>query len=167
MAKKKKTAAKESTPPWRHSLKCKICHFERRAEIEHLFLLWTPHAAIVREYRFTDRNGILRHCKAMGLVEKRIENTRGALAAVIERGLGCSRLHVPAASIVAAAIAMSKLDSDGRTTERFQQLNSHQRFLDDPRWTHREMLAFAERGEMPGWYDESSIAAEMIEGEPN
>jgi hypothetical protein len=123
MATKKKNTAKEITPPWRHSLRCKICHHERRAEIEHLFLLWTPHATIIKEYRFTDRNGILRHCKAMGLVEKRIENTKGVLAAVIERGLGCSRLHVPAASIIAAAIAISKLDSDGRTLERFEQVN--------------------------------------------
>jgi hypothetical protein len=164
---KKKTAAKESTPPWRHSLKCKICHHERRAEIEHLFLLWTPHATIIREYRLTDRNGILRHAKAMGLVEKRLENTRGVLAAVIERGLSCSRLHVPAASIIAAAIAISKLDAEGRTLERFEQVNSQQAFLNDARWTRGEMLRYAETGQLPAWCDENSIDAEAIEGEPN
>jgi hypothetical protein len=29
------------------------------------------------------------------------------------------------------------------------------------------MLRFAQTGELPPWYEENSIAAEMIEGEPN
>jgi len=73
------------------------------------------------------------------------------LLALVERGLDMSRLKVPPATIVQAAIALSKLDSEGRSVERFQRVSAGTEFLDDPRWTVGEMERFAEKGELPKW----------------
>jgi hypothetical protein len=151
MTKKKKTATKEIAS-WRHAANCTICRHPQRAEIESLFLEWQSQSKIAKEYRLGSRQTVFRHARAMNLFPERTANTRRTLAAIIERGM-TSGMKITADVVVRAVIALSKLDAEGRTVEQFEQVNSNAKFLNDARWTHREMLRYAETGELPSWYD--------------
>lgn len=166
----KKPTAKKPVAPWRHSANCQICKHPQRAEIERLFLEWQGQSKIASEYRLGSRLAVYRHARAMNLFAQRIANTRATLCAVIERGMA-SRLKVTADIVVRAVIALSKLDSEGRTLERVEQVNSNTAFLNDARWTHGQMLRYAETGEFPGWFDkdppDTSMRAFLDSGAPN
>jgi hypothetical protein len=158
------------TAPWRHSSQCSICRSAQQREIELEFLRWQSPAAIARQFGLGSRLAVWRHCRATGLFEKRATDARGILVSVIERGLDVSRLKIPASTIVAAATALSKLDSDGRTVERFQQVDRDAAFLNDPRWTLGEMETFAATGKLPMWADElveRSTSASRGSNRPN
>jgi len=116
-----------------------------------MFLQWQPQAKIAREYGLGNRQIVFRHAKALGLFEKRAGNIRGMFVALVERGLDMPRLKVPPATVVQAAVALSKLDSEGRSVERFQRVSADAEFLDDPRWTVGEMERFAQTGQLPEW----------------
>jgi len=116
-----------------------------------MFLQWQPQTKIAREYGLGNRQIVFRHAKALGLFEKRATNIRGMFVALVERGLDIPRLKVPPATIVQAAIALSKLDSERCSVDRFQRVSADSAFLDDPRWTVGEMERFAEKGELPKW----------------
>ncbi len=90
------------------------------------------------------------------MFQRRTSNVRGVLSAVIDRGL-TPRMEVSAASVVAAAIALSKLDSEGRSVDRFERTDGAQAFINDPRWTIKEMRQFAERGRLPDWADDKTL----------
>ena len=165
MAKKKKPAQKEMAS-WRHSANCTICRHPQRTEIERLFLEWQSQSKIAKEYRLGSRQTIFRHARAMNLFSERTANTRGTLCAMIERGM-TSGMKITADVVVRAVIALSKLDAEGRTVEHFEQVNSHEAFLNDGRWTRGEMLRYAETGELPSWYDENSLDTGTGISKPN
>jgi hypothetical protein len=146
--------AKKQITPWRHSRDCKICNSPRRSEIERMFLQWQPQAKIAKEFALGNRQIIFRHARATGLFEKRATNIRSTLLAVIERGMDVPRMRISAAVIVQATVALSKLDSEGRSIERIERIDRAMAFLDDPRWTRGEMLRYAETGELPAWLKE-------------
>ncbi len=154
MATKKKTQPKKIAA-WRHAANCSICRHPQRAEIEALFLQWQSQAKIAKEYRLGNRLTVYRHARAMNLFAERTSNTRSTLCAMIERGMSSS-MKVTASVVVQAVIALSKLDAEGRTVEQFEQINSHAQFLNDARWTHGQMLRYAETGELPEWFEKDS-----------
>jgi len=131
-----------------------------------MFLEWQGQSKIAKEYRLGSRQAIFRHARAMNLFSERTANSRGTLCAVIERGM-TSGMKVTADVVVRAVIALSKLDAEGRTVEQFEQVNNHMRFLNDDRWTHGEMLRYAETGELPEWFDENSLDTGTGISKPN
>ncbi len=137
----------------RHESHCTICKHGDRAQIEAEFLSWRSPAQIAREFRLGSRQVVYRHMQAMGLFLRRKSDVRAAFQTFIERSLSRQTIVPPSVGL-AAAIALSKLDSEGKTLERFEQVNSHQAFLNDARWTRGEMLHYAETGELPPWYEE-------------
>jgi hypothetical protein len=152
-------AAKKPIEPWRHSANCTVCHHPQRAEIEHLFLEWQSPSKIAKQYRLGSRQAIFRHARAMDLFSERTDNARGTLRAVIERGMS-GGMKVTGDVVVRAAVALSKMDEQGRTVDRFEQINSHAKFLNDARWTQGQMLRYAETGELPEWLVESDEGEE-------
>jgi len=136
----------------RHTSHCSICKHPSRAEIEAEFMSWKSPAAIAREFRLGSRQAIFRHCKAMNLFVDRKANVRNTLTTLIERGL-TRQTKVTPAVVIQAAVALSKLDAEGKTIERFQQVNAHTAFLNDARWTVAQMEAFAREGIYPPWYE--------------
>lgn len=119
-----------------------------------MFLHWQPQEKIAKEFALGNRQVIFRHARATGLFEQRATNIRSALLAIVERGMDVPRMRVSATSVVAAATLLSKLDSEGRSIERIQRVDESTAFLDDPRWTHGEMLRYVETGELPEWFKE-------------
>lgn len=140
------------TDPWRHTSRCAVCRHKSRAEIETLFREWKPQTEIAKRYG-VDRQAVYRHARAFGLFEKRSNNVRSILSAVIERGgAQLARSSVSPAVTVAAAVALSKLDASGRTVDFIQNAEDKiGALLADPRWTRGEMEAFADTGVLPSW----------------
>jgi len=124
-----------------------VCAHPEREEIERAFCEWRPQTQIAREYKLGSRLAVWRHARACGLIQKRNASIRGALACFIER---CWRVRPSASAFVAACVALSKIDARGRSVERIQSVNG----FDDlfHRMTRKEMLLYAERGELPAWF---------------
>jgi AcrR family transcriptional regulator len=120
-------------------------------EIEQMFNQWTPVAQIAREFRVT-RQSIYRHFSATGKLETRCENVRGLFRALIANGMEARRMTVPPAVVLAAAVAISKLDNQNRTVDRLESLNPEFEFLSDVRWRRGEMERYAETGILPNWF---------------
>lgn len=137
-------------PLWRHNAKCSVCCHQLRQEIEALFSRWKPLAELAREFR-VPRQSLYRHFRAVGGFETRSENIRGLFTALIDKGMEAPRFIVPPAIVLAAGVAISKLDANNRTVEKFQTDGDFS-FLSDARWTRTEMEKFAQTGELPAWY---------------
>lgn len=165
MALKKKSPPKKISEE-RHISHCRICQHPRREEIEVEFLRWRSPAQIAKEFHLGSRQTVFRHARAFALFQKRAADIRSIFVAVIEQGM-TPRMKVSAASVVAAAVALSKLDATGKTIERFERVGRYSEFLDDPRWTVGEMEAFARDGTLPRWYteDRDTRVREMGPGE--
>jgi len=146
MAKKPK---KKSKDPERHSSRCKVCKSPERVEIERKFCSWVAQAEIVREHKLGSRAVLHRHATALGLFDRRDQNLRASLAGFIERG---SRAEVTGAAFVQAVVAYSKIDSKGRTMDRFvNETGGGLRELYS-RMTRGEMRVYAETGVLPEWF---------------
>jgi AcrR family transcriptional regulator len=141
-------------PLWRHTAKCLVCRHQLRQEIEALFLDWKPLAELAREFRVS-RQSLYRHFRAVGSFETRSENIRELFKALINKGMESPRIIVSPAIVLAAGVAISKLDAHNRTVEKVEANDFS--FLSDARWTRGEMLKFAQTGELPSWYVQGSI----------
>jgi hypothetical protein len=157
----KKPKPPKENLPWRHAANCQICRHPHRAEIEKMFLEWQPMNQICKEYGLGSRKTIWRHSRALDLFSQRNSNVRATFCQIIERGMSRG-MKVSPSMVIAAAIALSKLDAEGKTLERFEQVNRHANFLGDARWTQGEMLRYAETGELPPW-----LEAEQTSGTPD
>jgi hypothetical protein len=134
----------------RHSRDCTICNSTHREEIEAQFVDWRSQSEIAREFGIT-RLAIWRHCRASHLFEKRDGNLRATLGNFIER---CARVRPTGPSFVAAVVALSKLDSFGRSVDRVEQVGVAGLFA---RMTLGELTAYAETGELPPWATDTAI----------
>jgi hypothetical protein len=147
----------------RHSRRCKICRSRRREEIEQAFLRWVPQSEIARSFKLGNRLSIYRHMEACGFFDQRNANIKNFLAGFIERG---SSLKPTPASLIAAVVALSRLDAQGRSVERIENATSLDAIFS--RMTLAELRAYAETGTIPAWIagdsnrtpDEQKIAQE-------
>jgi hypothetical protein len=143
----------ESTAPARHSQNCTVCRHRDRVQIEQDFVAWRSQSEIAREYKLGSRQVVWRHARALGLVKKRNASIRGALCDFIERS---SKVRPTAAAFVAACATLSRLDREGRDVARVETVGG----TDDlfHRMTRKEMLFYAERGELPEWFKASDTS---------
>lgn len=135
----------------RHQSHCSICKHSARRQIEAEFLSWRSPAQIAREFKLGSRTAVWRHAKATNLFSQRKANVRNTFMTLIERGLS-RQTSVPPSVVIQAAVALSKLDSEDRSVERIERINTDFGFLDDPRWTVAEMEVFAREGLWPEWH---------------
>jgi hypothetical protein len=139
----------KSKSPARHSSHCTICCSPRRQEIEEAFVCWESPSQIAREFKLRSRLVMIRHARAhAGLIKRRDANIRIALGTSIER---CSKVKPSAQAFISACIALTKLDSEGRTAERIETTGR----FDDlfHRMNRGEMLRYAQTGELPPWFN--------------
>jgi hypothetical protein len=155
---------KNKSTPARHSQHCTVCRHPERAEIERAFVEWRSQTAIAREYRLGSRLVVYRHARACGLVKKRNNSIRGALCDFIERS---SRVKPTAAAFVAACATLARLDVQGRDVARVETVGGYDDLFH--RMSRKEMLAYAERGELPAWFKAaaSGDTPERVTGGPN
>lgn len=144
MKRKPKAARSE-----RHERDCKVCRHPDRAEIETAFVDWQAPTRIVKDFSLGSRKSLSRHAQACGLIPKRNQNIQAALASIIERS---ARARVSSRVAVQAIVALSKINSRGHWIERHETLDLNQLF---ERMSQAEMLAYAERGELPQWFEQA------------
>lgn len=146
----KKTHLARSRPPdlALHQAHCTICDHERREDIEAAFLNWQPQAKIATEFKLGSRLIVYRHARACGLIERRNSSIRNALGNFIER---CGNVRPSAQSFVAACVALSRLDSEGRSVDRVETRIGGLDALFG-RMTRAEMRDYAETGNLPRWW---------------
>jgi hypothetical protein len=104
----------------RHATRCTICKHPQLDEIEREFVSWTSVPEIVKEFSIPERSSVYRHARAAGLFEKRDRNIKLALGKIVERA---GEIMPNANAIVAAAVALAKINADGRYVERREVLS--------------------------------------------
>jgi len=129
----------------RHATRCTICKHPQLDEIEKEFVSWTSVGEIVKEFGIPERSSIYRHARATGLFEKRDRNVKLALGRIIERA---GDIMPNANAVVAAAVALSKINADGKYVERRELLNLTPIF---ERMTPTELEVYAASGTLPSW----------------
>jgi hypothetical protein len=112
--------------------------------------------AIARDYGLGSRHVVARHARAKGLFELRVANVRNILNSIVQRGMDTPKVIVPPAVVVSACAILAKLDAEGRSVERIENVTKTLAFLDDPRWTRGEMVSYAEKGVLPRWLVEEN-----------
>jgi hypothetical protein len=142
--------------PNRHERDCRICRHEHREEIEHAFIDWASPAKISSTFGLRSRNSIYRHARAFGLFEKRERNIRSALGKIIEK---VSTVHVTGQTIVAAIVALSKLNSAGQWVDRTRSEHVDLNYLFD-KMSRGELERYAQTGELPAWFAETVRGAD-------
>jgi hypothetical protein len=135
----------------RHQAKCLICAHSQRDVIEAEFINWASPTKIAEEYGIS-RDGVYRHARAMGLIEKRRRNVRAALERIIEKG---GDVEVNAAAVVAAVSAYSRINARGEWIERTETVNLNEMFN---KMTAAELETYATTGVVPAWFAASSSA---------
>jgi hypothetical protein len=90
------------------------------------------------------------------LIPKRLANIQAALSSIVERGM---RARVSSRVVVQAIAVLAKINGRGRWIERHETLDLNQLF---ERMSQAEMLAYAERGTLPAWF-EQTIASRTLE----
>jgi hypothetical protein len=135
--------------PKRHPRDCQICKHPAREEIKTAFVEWRPTTRIARDFQLGSRQSLARHVRACGLISKRSANVAAVLASIVERGL---RPRVSSRTAVIAIATLAKINSRGRWIDRHEVLDVNQLF---DRMSHEEMLAYAQTGELPQWFEES------------
>jgi hypothetical protein len=138
----------------RHQVGCNVCNHEKREQIEADFLSWKSPIEICTEYGLADRTTIYRHAWAFGLMEKRRRNVRAALECIIEKA---GKVEVTAAAVVQAIATYARINANGHLVERKETVNMNELF---ERMSREELLAYAERGELPYWYTKVAGATE-------
>jgi hypothetical protein len=152
-------SSKPSSPP-RHESHCAVCGHPRRQEIERQFIEWVPQSRIAKDFRLSGRLTVWRHAKAFGLVKQRNANIRAVLANFIERA---SRVRPTAQALIAAVVAFSKLDVEGRSIERIQNASGLDGLFQ--KMTRGEMLRYAQTGELPAWFNKTLPDTQEREGD--
>ena len=98
------------------------------------------------------RGALHRHAAATGLYQKRDENLKLVLSRFLER---CGRVKPTAASFVSAVVAYSKLDENGRTVDRSEDVTGKGLRPLYERMNRGEVRAYAETGKLPDWFEAS------------
>jgi hypothetical protein len=140
----------------RHERDCKICRHPDREAIELEFCDWQPLSRLAKDFRLGSRQSLSRHASACGLIPKRNANIAAALSSIVERGM---RARVSSRVAVQAIAVLAKINSRGRWIERHETLDLNQLF---ERMSQAEMLAYAEPGTLPAWF-EQTIAGRTLE----
>jgi len=141
----------------RHEQNCKICEHPDRENIERDFIAWRSPITITKEYKLSNRATVYRHAHAFGLFVKRQRNIRAALERIIER---TDNVQVNASAVVAAVVAYSKINSDGRFVERSERIDLNALF---EKMSKDELLKYAEIGKLPDWF-EQTVGKSATEG---
>ncbi len=98
----------------RHKRLCQVCRHPAREAIEHDFLDWRSPIEIAIDYKVSDRASVVRHARAVGLVDLRRYNVRAALERVIERAEDAT---INGHSIVSAVRTYLRITDDGQLIE--------------------------------------------------
>jgi hypothetical protein len=130
----------------RHEYHCKICSHPKREEIEQAFLTWTSPVWTATKYGVS-RDSVYRHAHALSLLDKRRRNLHSALERIIERA---GDVKVSATAVVSAVAAYAKINANGQWVERSEHINLNELF---DRMTRDEMVAYAESGTLPAWFE--------------
>ena len=138
----------------RHRRTCSVCRHAQREEIEAAFIGWRSPAAIAEEFGLADRASVYRHAHALGLKEKRRRNIRAALERIIEKA---GEVDVTASAVVAAVQAYAKINAAGEWIDRTETVSMNDLF---DKMSTQELEAYAQAGELPGWFRETVGATE-------
>jgi hypothetical protein len=130
----------------RHRRACSVCRHAQREEIEAAFIGWRSPASIAEEFSLADRASVYRHSHALGLFDKRRRNIRAALERIIEKA---GEVDVTASAVVAAVQAYSKINAAGEWIDRTETTSMNALF---DRMSSQELEAYAQTGELPGWF---------------
>jgi hypothetical protein len=130
----------------RHKRACSVCRHAQREEIETGFIGWRSPAALAEEFGLADRASVYRHAHATGLFEKRRRNVRAALERIIEKA---GEVDVTAAAVVSAITAYAKINSAGEWIDRTEATSMNDLF---DRMSTQELEAYAQTGDLPGWF---------------
>lgn len=149
MKKIRKTESTEPVNRGRHEQNCGVCKHEERESIERDFVAWRSPVTIAEEYKLSNRATVYRHAHAFGLFAKRQRNIRAALERIIERS---DNVPVNAAAVVAAIVAYSKINSEGRFVERSERIDLNQLF---EKMSKDELEAYAKDGTLPLWFSQT------------
>lgn len=133
----------------RHEQHCGICKHEERESIERDFIGWRSPITITEEYALSNRATVYRHAHALGLFAKRQRNIRAALERIIERS---ESVEINASAVVAAIVAYSKINSEGRFIERTERVDLNQLF---EKMSKDELEAYAKDGALPPWFTQT------------
>ena len=135
-----------------HARKCSVCAHGRREDIESDFLAWRSPKAIVKEYKLGNRASVYRHAHAFGLMQRRYVDLRGALGRIIEKA---DEVPATAWSVVSAVRACAKINARGQWMER-DESGGVRELLDG--MNHEELLAYAQEGTLPEWFQGIKVA---------
>jgi hypothetical protein len=133
----------------RHQAQCTICRSPFREAIDESFLNWISPPRIVDKYPDLNlsKDIIYRHVRACGLIDKRRENSMGALEVIVERTREIIPV-LPAASYVSAVIAYAKLNNSNTQANPPQSTDLRELL---GRMSQEEREAFALDGSLPDW----------------
>jgi len=130
----------------RHRFHCTLCSHAKCEEIEQAFLTWTSPVWIAKQYGVS-RDSVYRHAHALSLFDKRRRNLHYALDRIIEKA---GDVEVSATAVVSAVAAYAKINANGQWVERSEHINLNELF---DRMTREEMMAYAENGTLPAWFE--------------
>jgi hypothetical protein len=141
---KKQPSAKKSPAPdlGRHSRDCSICAHAQRENIEQDFCDWQSPAQIEVKVR-----AVYRHARATNLFSRRDRNVRAALGVLIEK---VSRVRATGSVVVAAIVALSKINNAGRWIDRSETVDLNALF---ERMSQQELENYATNGVLPAWFE--------------
>jgi hypothetical protein len=132
----------------RHEFACKVCAHPKREEIEAEWIGWAQTSKLAKKYGLS-RESLYRHCHAFGLFERRRRNLRAALERIVEQA---DSVQVNASAVVAAAQALAKINAAGHWIDRTEAVNLNALF---ERMTADELQRYAEKGELPEWFQQA------------
>jgi hypothetical protein len=132
----------------RHQRDCRVCRHAKREEIEQDFISWQSPAQLAKRYAIPLR-AIYRHAHALRLFPRRNRNIRAALALIVEQ---VTRIRVTGATVVAAAMALSKINANGQWIDRRETVSLNSLF---DRMSQTELERYARDGSLPQWFEQS------------
>ena len=137
--------------PERHSRRCVICKSQHRGEIESAYLNWEPPSEICRKFGIRSKTSIYTHVNALNLVDQRDKMIKRVLGTLIEKNLN---RRLSGSALIAAIVALSKIDGEGRSAERLERTNEPIRF---DGWTRGELNEFVMTGVRPERFMPSDV----------
>jgi hypothetical protein len=144
-----------TAPTGRHGRDCRICLHPQREQIEQDFCAWESAAKIAKQYRIGSRTTIYRHARAFNLFSQRDRQMSMALGRIIERGANC---RVTASVVVAACMALARLNSRGQLVTRSQSVDINALF---DKMNRMELEAYACSGQLPKWFEDAVSATRI------
>jgi len=153
----------KTVDPERHSRQCHVCARADCAEIDRAVIAWHSVTQVARQYGIS-RQVLTRHITGKGLIALREKNVKPVFMRVIEKGLARLR-KVSVRDVIAAAIAVAKLDKEGQWVNRSEVTVEH--YL--PRMSAVELQELADRKVIPEWVKKEieSIKARLEASEVN